>query len=64
MPGHGKSNDSRKTPSGGNGGNGKHSERRTGVDRRIFDSPDYSGPERRRGTRRKLDRQPDKPIKR
>ena len=35
-----------------------------GVDRRIADSPDYHGPERRQGPRRKLDRLPDKPIKR
>jgi len=49
---------------GGNGGNGKPRERRTGVDRRITDSPDYHGPERRQGPRRKLDRLPDKPIKR
>ena len=54
-------------PKSGNGGNGGHEdtrERRTGVDRRISDSPDYRGPERRKGSRRKLDRLPDKPIKR
>ena len=49
---------------GGNGGNGKSRERRTGVDRRIADSPDYTGPERRKGPRRQADRLPDKPIKR
>jgi len=53
-----------KPGNGGNGGNGKPNERRTGVDRRIVDSPDYKGPERRRGPRRRPDRQPDKPIKR
>ncbi len=53
-----------KPGDGGNGGNGKPHERRTGVDRRIVDSPDYKGPERRRGPRRKPDRLPDKPIKR
>ena len=49
---------------GGNGGNGKPHERRAGVDRRIADTPDYQGPERRKASRRKLDRLPDKPIKR
>jgi len=49
---------------GGNGGNGKPAERRTGVDRRIVEAPDYQGPERRRGGRRKPERRPDKPIKR
>ncbi|HKY33723.1 MAG TPA: hypothetical protein VJV23_14430 [Candidatus Polarisedimenticolia bacterium] len=46
------------------GGNGKHQERRTGVDRRIADDPGYAGPERRKSARRKLDRHPDKPLKR
>jgi hypothetical protein len=48
----------------GNGGNGKSAERRTGVDRRISDSPDYTGPERRKGARRRPDRLPDRPLKR
>ena len=50
----------------GNGGNGgSHAqERRTGVDRRIADDPSYQGPERRQGSRRRLDRHPDKPLKR
>jgi len=48
----------------GTGGNGKTPERRSGVDRRIADTPDYAGRERRRAPRRKLDRLPDKPIKR
>lgn len=47
----------------GHGGNGKTSERRTGVDRRIQDSSDYGGPERRSNDRRR-ERRPDKPIKR
>lgn len=49
---------------GGNGGNGKGRERRTGVDRRISDTSGFTGPDRRRGPRRKLDRLPDKPIRR
>lgn len=49
---------------GGNGGNGGSRERRTGVDRRISEAPAYPGPERRIGPRRKLERLPDKPIKR
>ena len=56
--------ENRKPGNGGNGGDGKSAERRTGVDRRITDSPQYAGPERRQGSRRKPDRQPDKPIKR
>ena len=47
----------------GNGGNG-HGERRTGVDRRIAEDPAWQGPERRKGPRRRLDRHPDKPLKR
>lgn len=46
------------------GGNGKHPERRSGVDRRIADGASYEGQERRQGPRRKPDRLPDKPIKR
>ena len=53
-----------KSGNGSNGGNGNARERRTGVDRRISDSPDYRGPERRKASRRKPDRLPDKPIKR
>lgn len=48
----------------GNGGNGGAKERRAGVDRRITDVPDYPGPERRNAPRRRLERLPDKPIKR
>ena len=48
----------------GNGGNGKSAERRTGVDRRISDSPAYDGPERRKGARRRPERLPDRPLKR
>ena len=48
----------------GNGGNGGSRERRAGVDRRISDAPDYAGPQRRNAPRRKLERLPDKPIKR
>lgn len=50
--------------SGVKGGNGGSRERRTGVDRRISDTPDFAGPERRNTPRRKLERLPDKPIKR
>ncbi|HEY3175788.1 MAG TPA: hypothetical protein VGK94_08520 [Candidatus Polarisedimenticolia bacterium] len=53
-----------KPGKGGNGGNGGSLERRSGVDRRIIDTPDYTGPERRIGPRRKPARLPDKPIKR
>ena len=49
---------------GGNGGNGGHHERRTGVDRRIIDDPAYTGPDRRHKPRRRIERMPDKPIKR
>ena len=49
---------------GGRGGNGGSRERRAGVDRRISDAPDYAGPERRHAPRRKIERRPDKPIKR
>ena len=49
---------------GGNGGTGGFKDRRAGVDRRIVDIPDYPGPERRNAPRRKLERLPDKPIKR
>ena len=56
--------DKLKPGDGGNGGNFKSPERRTGVDRRIADSPDSKVPERRRAPRRKLERLPDKPIKR
>ena len=55
---------SRGNGGNGGGGNGKPRERRAGVDRRISDSPPYTGPERRKGSRRRLDRLPDKPIKR
>ena len=49
----------------GNGGNGgARPDRRAGVDRRITDNPGYQGPERRQSPRRRLDRLPDKPIKR
>jgi hypothetical protein len=53
-----------KRGNGGDGGNGGSRERRNGVDRRIYDPPEYHGPERRRAPRRKLERLPDKPIKR
>lgn len=46
------------------GGNGGKSDRRTGVDRRISDSTDYTGPDRRKVQRRRPARQPDRPIKR
>jgi len=45
-------------------GNGRTSERRTRVDRRIAQDPGYKGPERRANLRRRTDRSPDKPIKR
>jgi hypothetical protein len=48
---------------GGNGGSHTH-DRCTGVDRRIADDPEYHGPERRQGPRRRPDRHPDKPLKR
>ena len=48
---------------GGNGGNRTH-DKRSGVDRRIADDPTYTGPERRQKVRRRLDRHPDKPLKR
>ena len=38
-------------------------ERRSGVDRRIGDGL-YKGPERRRSERRRIERAPDRPIKR
>lgn len=47
----------------GNGGS-RTQDRRAGVDRRIADDPAYQGPERRHGSRRRLDRHPDKPLKR
>jgi hypothetical protein len=34
------------------------------VDRRIIDDPAYTGPDRRRNPRRRIERMPDKPIKR
>ena len=49
---------------GNGGGNGKHADRRTGVDRRIADDRGFAGQERRHGARRRPERQPDKPIKR
>ncbi len=52
------------TPAKGNGGNGGRDERRTGVDRRIVDDPAFTGPDRRRSPRRRIERMPDKPIKR
>ena len=58
-----KDSEKRSAPETGSG-NGKQSERRIGVDRRITDTPDFEGPERRRRPRRKPDHQPDKPIKR
>lgn len=54
----------KKKTGNGNGGNGGARERRSGVDRRIFDDPGYIGPERRTAARRRLERLPDKPIKR
>ncbi len=49
----------------GDKGNGRTSDRRTGVDRRIADDPSYKGPDRRLGaTRRRAGRAPDKPLKR
>ena len=53
-----------KPGNGSSGGNGGAKERRAGVDRRIVDAPGYAGPERRNVPRRKLERLPDKPIKR
>ena len=54
----------KKPGNGSSGGNGGSKEKRTGVDRRISDVPDYAGQERRNAPRRKLERLPDKPIKR
>ena len=48
----------------GDGGNGKTPDKRSGVDRRITEEPLHAGPERRQESRRKLERLPDKPIKR
>lgn len=45
------------------GGNGRQTDRRTGVDRRIVDLPAHDGPERRQRERRRPERAPDKPIK-
>ena len=47
----------------GHGGNGRTHDRRTGVDRRIHDTTNYGGPDRRKNDRRRQ-RRPDKPIKR
>lgn len=60
---HGDS-DLPRAGNGGNGGHGGSHERRTGVDRRIVDDPAYTGPDRRQNPRRRIERMPDKPIKR
>jgi len=51
------------TPKGNGKGNG-HTDKRTGVDRRIAEDQGYRGPERRAVARRRAERAPDKPIKR
>ena len=52
------------TPKGDSKGNGRSADKRSGVDRRIADTPGYKGPDRRVVTRRRAERAPDKPIKR